>query len=84
MEKKTLADRTEEYLKTHSQITVRDGFNIIGTTDLRGIIRDLRKGRGLNIITEYQNSTNRYGDKVKYATYKLVEKDEINNTGTVA
>jgi len=60
------------HLKDFEKITSFEAFMEYGTTRLSDKIYRLRK-RGHNIVSLPTVTTNRYGDRVNYATYKLIE-----------
>lgn len=59
-----------QWLQTGAGITSFDAFKEIGATRLSAIIFNLRK-MGYDIETEQLETTNRFGDKVRYARYRL-------------
>ena len=66
--------RVYKYLQTHPYITVNDCKEILGTTELRKIVSDLRVkllSEGYTISDCWCESVNRYGDKVRYKRYFL-------------
>lgn len=58
-------------------ITSAEAFAEYGITRLAAVIFDLRE-EGHDITTEDIYATNRYGVKVSYARYKLVEEGSEN------
>lgn len=66
--------RVYKYLQTHPYITVQECKEVLGTTELRKIVSDLRiklMSEGYTIDSIWQSSFNRYGDKVRYKRYFL-------------
>jgi hypothetical protein len=66
--------RVYKYLQTHKFLTVNDCKEILGTTELRKIVSDLRIkliSEGCTIDDVWTTSVNRYGDKVRYKRYFL-------------
>ena len=66
--------RVYKYLQTHPYITVNDCKEILGTTELRKIVSDLRISlipEGYTIDDVWETSFNRFGDKVRYKRYFL-------------
>ena len=66
--------RVYKYLQTHKFLTVNDCKEILGTTELRKIVSDLRIKlipEGYTIDNVWETSFNRYGDKVRYKRYFL-------------
>ena len=61
--------RVYKYLQTHKFLTVNDCKEILGTTELRKIVSDLRVSLlsdGYTIGDTWVESVNRFGDKVRY------------------
>ena len=65
--------RILDYMQEFGSITPLDAFRDLGVMRLASRISDL-KSRGYEIDTEFEKGTNRYGEKVKYARYRLKEK----------
>ena len=66
--------RVYKYLQTHPYITVNDCKEVLGTTELRKIVSDLRISlipEGYTIDDVWETSFNRFGDKVRYKRYFL-------------
>ena len=66
--------RVYKYLQTHPYITVNDCKEVLGTTELRKIVSDLRVkllSEGYTISDCWAESVNRYGDRVRYKRYFL-------------
>lgn len=69
MSKTTQTGQILKYLKEHSEgLTSMQAFQMFGATRLAAIIFNLRQ-RGYNIETFDMESTNRYGEAVRYAKY---------------
>lgn len=69
-----LESRVYEYLKTHSHITVNECNAVLGTTECRKIISDLKKkimSDGYTIKDCWVDGVNRYGEKVRFKKYFL-------------
>lgn len=64
--------RIIKYMKEHGGITSQDAFTHLGITRLSARIKELRE-MGYNIKTLMIESTNRYGELVRYGLYKLIE-----------
>lgn len=60
------------YLKEHGSITPVDALREFGCMRLASRITDL-KNDGYIIVTSFETTKNRYGDKVRYARYYLDE-----------
>ena len=78
MKKRGHKERVLKYMLDFGSITHADAFNDLGVARLAAVICDLRKA-GYQIITEDEQSTNRYGDKVTYARYSFAKKEGENN-----
>ena len=65
-------DRVLEYCREFGSITTRTAMLDIGIADLQGVIRDI-KNLGYDVIDQWEKSENRYGDKVTYKRYWVVE-----------
>ena len=59
-----------DYMTKHGSITAMDGFKI-GCTKVTTRIGEMRKA-GYKIADEWEEATNRYGVKVRYKRYRLV------------
>ena len=68
----THESRLLDYLREHETITSLDAVLKLHNTRISATIFTLRQ-KGYNILTEQTNGINAYGDKVEYATYRLVE-----------
>lgn len=67
-------ERVLKYMLDFGSITYLDAVADLGVARLADVIFRLRKD-GYRIITEDENGTNRYGDKVTYARYFLEKKE---------
>ena len=73
--------RVYKYLQTHKFITVNDAKEVLGTTELRKIVSDLRAKLiplGYTIDDVWTESFNRFGDKVRYKRYFLKKVVDIS------
>lgn len=61
-----------EWLKSGDTITSFDAFKELGVTRLSAIIFNLRQ-EGYNIESEDLKTTNRFGGKVTFSRYRLVD-----------
>ena len=61
-----------EYLQKHGRITDAEAFTEHKCRRLGARIWDLRH-EGWNIITDYAETVNKYGHRVRYAVYRLVK-----------
>ena len=62
----------KNHLEKYHTITSMEAFKRYGITRLSATIFNLR-AEGNRIVTEYQTSKNRYGEKTTYAVYRLVK-----------
>ena len=65
----TQVERIKAHIAAHGSITPLDGFEM-GITRLAARVNDMRRA-GIPIITETVESVNRYGDKVRFARYRI-------------
>lgn len=56
----------------HKSITSMDAFSLYGITRLSARILDLRQ-KGYDILTQYEESLNRFGKMVRYGRYFLIK-----------
>jgi hypothetical protein len=75
MDKTTQRAEVLNYLKEQGSITSMEAFQLFGATRLSGIIFDLRK-HGMNIVTKDIVTTNRYGQRTRYAEYIYIPKED--------
>lgn len=64
--------RVLDHLKRKGNITSWEAIKEYGNTRLSATIFNLRK-KGLNIVSCDKEGTNRYGDKIRYTVYFLME-----------
>lgn len=57
-----------DYIKKHKSITPFDAYERLGCTKLATRISELR-AKGIKIQDVWQESYNRFGDKVRYKKY---------------
>ena len=62
-----------KYIEDYGSITSLEAFADLGVTRLSAAIFNLRKS-GHHIISVPEASTNRYGDTVRYARYRIAGK----------
>ena len=65
-------ERIYRHLERGKGITSMEAINLYGITRLSAKIFDLKKA-GYDIVDEWEESLNRYGDKVRYKRYFLRE-----------
>lgn len=63
-----------EHLEKHKTITTLESQSKLGILDPQHYIMQLRK-EGYNIQDRWVKSTNRYGKKVHYKEYKLIQEN---------
>ncbi len=66
----TMKERILKYIKDFGSISTWEAFAELGCSRLSEYIRQLRLE--LNVGDEWVKTTNRYGDKVEYKKYFLV------------
>ena len=71
-------ERIMDYLRKRGSITQREADTYLGVMRLASRISDM-KSKGINIVSEYENVTNRYGEKNRIKRYRLVGEDEYIN-----
>lgn len=75
---KTQKSTILEYLEKHKTITTLESVLKLGITDPQHYIMELRK-EGYIITSRWVLTTNRYGRKIKYKEYRLInEKHRLN------
>lgn len=65
----TQAQRIIEYILDNGSITPLEAFDL-GITRLAARVNDMRRN-GVPVVTETVESVNRYGDKVRFARYRI-------------
>lgn len=63
-------ERILQYIEDNGSITQLDALREFGCMRLASRINDLRR-QGVHIRTVQETSLNRYGEKVRYARYRL-------------
>lgn len=76
MKRITQADRVMDYIHNFGSISRAEAMSDLGIANLPAVIDDLRHKRGVDIITDDIKATNRYGEKITYARYRLAESRE--------
>ena len=64
--------RVLDAMRGHGSISPWYAINHLGNTRLAATIFTLKK-EGYNIQTEIVNGTNKFGDKIKYAKYSIID-----------
>ena len=70
--KQTQCDRIIEYMEQFGSISTLEAFRDLGVARLASRIHDL-KAQGYAIETDSKVTTNRFGEQVHYAVYRLKE-----------
>ena len=65
----TQIQRIIEFIKAHGSITPMDAFEM-GITRLAACVFEMRR-KGIPVITDTVESVNRYGEKVRFARYRI-------------
>lgn len=73
--KETQHDRIINYLKAFGSITPMEAFMDLGITKLATRVSEMRK-LGFEFDQEMEESTNRYGEIVRYMRYSLPCKEQ--------
>lgn len=68
----TQKDRILQYIREFGSISSWEAYKELGITQLGARIDQLKK-EGYEFRTEWESSTNRYGDKTDYKRYYLVD-----------
>ena len=69
----TQRDLVLQYMKDFGSITAFEAFQDLGITHINGRIKELRDS-GIEIKTDMIKSVNRYGKKIEYGRFSLVQK----------
>ncbi len=76
MPRTTQKDRVLQHLEENKSITSWEAIKEYGCTRLADVVFRLKDDYIIN--TDMVDSTNRFGDKVRYAKYNLVGKKVLN------
>lgn len=68
----TQRDRILQYIRQFGSISSWEAYKELGVTQLGARIDQLKK-EGYVLRTEWESSTNRFGDKTEYKRYYLVD-----------
>lgn len=68
----TQKDRILQYIRRFGSISSWEAYQELGITQLGARVDNLKK-EGYQFRTEWESSTNRYGEKVDYKRYYLVD-----------
>lgn len=68
----TQKDRILQYIRRFESISSWEAYSELGITQLGARIDQLKK-EGYQFRTEWESSTNKYGDKTEYKRYYLVD-----------
>ena len=76
----TQCDMILRHLRDYGSITSLEAITEYGILRLASRINDL-KNQGHNIVSETAVGKNRYGEKIRYSVYRLIEEKESNYHG---
>jgi hypothetical protein len=76
MKRVTQKERVLQHLREHGHLTSWQAIKEYGCTRLADVIFRLKDE--YSIATQMQETTNRFGDKVRYAKYVFVGKKALN------
>lgn len=65
-------DRIINYIREFGSITSKEAYDDLGITQLATRIKELKE-EGHEFRTEWENSKNRYGERVDFKRYYLVD-----------
>lgn len=68
-------DRVLEWLKAHGSISDTEARDELGIRRVGARIWDLKNKRKIPIETKMETGRNRFGEKVRYGVYYLLDKD---------
>ena len=68
----THKDRVLKYMRDFGSITSWEAFKELGVTRLSAVIFNLKRD-GHEIASEKESTRNRYGDRVSFSRYRLIE-----------
>lgn len=68
----TQRDRVINYIRKFGSISSWEAYKDLGVTQLAARIKELKK-QGYEFKTEWESSTNRFGDKTEYKRYYLAD-----------
>lgn len=72
-ERRTKTNDIISHLKTKGSITSMEAFNLYGATRLSAIIFDVKRRYGMNIVSDNESCSDRYGHTCHYARYRLIK-----------
>ena len=70
--------RIIDYIREFGSITSKQAYDDLGITQLATRIKELKE-QGYEFKTEWENSKNRYGERVDFKRYFLEDKDMRRN-----
>lgn len=73
--KTTQCDRIIRHLRDYGSITSIEAITEYGILRLASRINDLKQ-KGHNVVSETATGKNRYGEKIRYSIYRLIEEKE--------
>lgn len=77
MGKMTQIDRIDQYIRDFGSITIRDAFMDLGIANFTARISNMRE-QGYPLVGTWEESKNRYGEKVRYMRYTYGDKESTN------
>lgn len=75
-------NRVLAWLEEHGSITDNEARDHLGINRVGARVWDLKWKRGIPIITKMEKGVNRFGEKVKYGVYVLVDKGDKHEEKT--
>ena len=69
----TQADRVIDYMKQFGSISSLEAFSDLGVTRLSARIWEIRHDKGYKIKAKSETTRNRFGEKVTYFRYSIIE-----------
>lgn len=61
------------YMIDFGSITVKQAVDDLGTTELRSRISEIKRA-GYEVISDYEDGKNRFGETVRYKRYRLEDR----------
>lgn len=77
MGKMTQIDRIDQYIRDFGSITIRDAFMDLGIANFTARISNMRE-QGYPLVGTWEESKNRYGEKVRYMRYTYGNEKSTN------
>lgn len=80
MARRSQREVIENHLRTKKHITSFEAFEMYGITRLSDIIFRIRKKKEMEIRSVNRTEINRYGNRVDFAEYTLIEDNYADST----